>query len=69
MGIFWGAWTERDPQGYAQSVAELLAFYEAGKIRPRISQRFPLEKGAAAIAALAGRKAMGKIVVVVDPSA
>ena len=68
VGIFWGAWTLRDPQAYAQSVAELLAFYEAGKIRPRISQRFPLEEGAAAIAALANRTAMGKVVVVVDPS-
>jgi NADPH2:quinone reductase len=44
-------------------VAELMELYKAGKIRPHISERFPLERGAAAITHLASRKALGKVVV------
>ena len=36
-----------------------------GKIRPEISDRFPLERAGEAIAALAARKATGKVVVTV----
>jgi len=67
-GVFWGAWTERDPQAYAGSVRDLLDYYARGLIRPRISERFPLAQGAAAITRLAERKALGKVVVVVDPA-
>ena len=40
--------------------------YEAGKIKPFVSERFPLERAAEAIKHLASRKAMGKVVVTVD---
>jgi NADPH2:quinone reductase len=64
-GVFWGAWIGRDPAGFAASVAELLDLYAAGKIRPHVSERYPLEEGAKAIARLASRAALGKIVVTV----
>jgi len=67
-GVFWGAWTERDPQAHAESVRDLLDFYAKGQIRPRISERFPLAQGAQAITRLAERKALGKVVVMVDPA-
>jgi hypothetical protein len=38
--------------------------YAAGKIKPYVSERFPLAKAGDAIAHLASRKAMGKVVVV-----
>jgi len=37
-----------------------------GKIRPAISERFPLAKAAEAIRHLADRKALGKVVVTMD---
>jgi NADPH2:quinone reductase len=40
--------------------------YADGKIKPYVSERFPLEKAADAIRHLASRKAMGKVVVTVD---
>ena len=64
VGVFWGAAVARDPAGHRQNVAELMELYLAGKIKPYVSERFPLEKGADAIAHLASRKAMGKVVVV-----
>ena len=65
VGVFWGTWTAKDPKGFADSVQELLDLYAAGKIKPHVSERFPLEKGADAIAHLGSRKAMGKVVVTV----
>ena len=43
-----------------------MALYEAGKIRPYVSERFPLARGAEAIARVANRQALGKIVVTMD---
>ena len=66
VGVFWGVAVARDPQLHQQNVRELLALYAAGKIKPYVSERFPLARGADAIAHLASRKAMGKVVVTVD---
>ena len=66
VGVFWGAAVARDPKGHAQNLKELMDLYAAGKIKPYVSERFPLAKAGDAIAHLASRKAMGKVVVVND---
>ena len=66
VGVFWGAAVARDPAGHQQNVKELLALYAAGKIRPHISERYPLSRAGEAISHLASRKAMGKVVVTMD---
>ena len=66
VGVFWGAAVARDPKAHAQNVKELMALYGEGKIRPHVSERFPLEKAGDAIAHLASRKAMGKVVVTTE---
>jgi NADPH2:quinone reductase len=66
VGVFWGNWTARNPGLFLQSIDELIEMYVAGKIKPYVSERFPLEKGADAIAHLGSRKAMGKVVVTMD---
>ena len=66
VGVFWGTWTTKNPELFAKSVDELLALYAQGKVKPHVSERFPLSKGADAIAHLGSRKAMGKVVVTVD---
>ena len=66
MGVFWGAWVGKNPQKHQASVAELLKMYTEGKIKPYVSERFPLSRAGDAIAHLASRKAMGKVVVTVD---
>ena len=66
VGVFWGAWVGKNPARHQQSVAELLAMYAAGKIKPHVSGRFPLAKAADAIRHLASRQAMGKVVVTID---
>ena len=66
IGVFWGAHVAREPEAHAANMADLLRFYSEGKIRPRVSQTFPLEKADEAIKALGDRQAMGKIVVTVE---
>ncbi len=66
VGVFWGAAVGRDPAGHRRNVEALLALYAAGKIRPHVSEHFPLERAGEAIAHLASRKAMGKVVVTVE---
>jgi NADPH:quinone reductase len=64
-GVFWGAFTVRDPKANHANIAELFQLYADGKIKPRISETFPLEKGGDAIARLGDRKAVGKLVVLI----
>ena len=66
VGIFWGSWTEREPQAHAENNRELLEFYARGQVKPHISARYPLAAAGQAIADLAARRALGKIVVMVD---
>ena len=65
-GVFWGAHVAREPALHAANMADLMRLYAEGRIRPRISRAYPLERAAEAIAALAGRRALGKLVVTMD---
>ncbi|UIP06211.1 NADPH:quinone oxidoreductase family protein [Erythrobacter sp. SDW2] len=62
-GVFWGAFTAREPVKYREQVQELFDLMRAGKIDPLVSETFPLERGADAIAKLENREAVGKLVV------
>ncbi len=64
VGVFWGASTAREPELHKQNVRDLFALYAEGKIKPRISKRYPLAHGGQAIRALMDRTATGKLVVV-----
>jgi NADPH2:quinone reductase len=66
VGVFWGTAVARDPKGHQQNVRELLDLYSAGKIKPYVSEHYPLARAGEAISHLASRKAMGKVVVTVD---
>ena len=66
IGVFWGAAVMRDPAAHAANMADLLRCWEEGKIRPRVSRTFPLERAHEAIKALGDRSVMGKVVVTVD---
>ena len=62
-GVFWGAFAARDPRANAAHVAQLFRWWDEGKIAPRVSATYPLERAGEAIAALRDRKAIGKLVV------
>jgi NADPH:quinone reductase len=66
VGVFWGEFSRRDPKANAANTQALLELYRRGAIKPQISERYPLERGGEAIARLATRGTVGKIVVTVD---
>lgn len=63
VGVFWGSFAQRQPQDNAANFQQLFAWFAEGKIKPLVSQTFPLEKAADAINHLGQRKAVGKVVV------
>jgi len=62
-GVFWGAFAARDPKANAAHVGQLFRWWDEGKIAPKISATYPLERAGEAIVALRDRKAVGKLVV------
>lgn len=66
VGVFWGASVAREPKLHEGNVRDLFRLYSEGKIKPRISARYPLKEGGKAIRALMDRTATGKLVVVME---
>ena len=62
-GVFWGAFAARDPQANAAHIDHLFTLWREGKIAPRVTDTFPFERGGDAIAKMAARGAIGKLVV------
>jgi NADPH:quinone reductase-like Zn-dependent oxidoreductase len=65
-GVFWGAFAGRDRQANAAHVETLFRLWREGRIAPKVSRTWPLEQGGEAIAHMAARKAVGKLVVTMD---
>lgn len=63
QGVFWGAFTEREPAKNRENVRELMELFTAGRIRPRVSKVYPLARAKEALADLSARRAMGKLVI------
>jgi len=64
VGVFWGSFIAREPEKNRAYLAELVRWFEEKKIRPHVSETFPLEKAADALNAMAARKVKGKVVLV-----
>ncbi|MGY4534701.1 NADPH2:quinone reductase [Pseudomonas sp. TE3786] len=63
VGVFWGAFAQRQPADNAANFEQLFKWFAEGKVKPLVSQTFPLTDAAGAINALGQRKAVGKVVV------
>ncbi len=64
VGVFWGAFTAREPEHNAQNLRELLTWLAEGKLRPLISATYSLEQAADALYDIMNRKVQGKVVLV-----
>lgn len=63
MGVFWGAYRQRDPQVLRDSFAELLSWYAVGKLKPHISHHFAIDQAPQAMAAMLERRSTGKVIL------
>lgn len=64
LGVFWGAFAQRQPEDNAENFRQLLAWHAEGKLKPLVSRTYPLADAGTAIDCLAKRQAVGKLVVV-----
>jgi NADPH2:quinone reductase len=65
VGVFWGDFTRREPARFVESVRQLAKWYAEGRLKPHVSQTFPLEKAPEALKLMAARQVKGKLVLTV----
>jgi NADPH2:quinone reductase len=64
-GVFWGDFARREPKAFAESIGQLGIWYREGKLKPHVSQTFPLAQAVDALKLMAARKVKGKVVLTV----
>jgi NADPH2:quinone reductase len=65
VGVYWGGYLERHPEYMREAQEALFKMYEAGQIKPVVSQAFALADAVAALDALGARKTYAKVVLTV----
>ena len=63
VGVFWGAWREREPEGHNNNMKIILDWWKEKKIKPKISRVFSMEETKDALKALVNREVLGKAVI------
>jgi NADPH2:quinone reductase len=63
VGVFWGAFIERDPTAHQANMAQLVRWAAEGKLSAHVHAVYPLERTAEALKALSARKVMGKVIL------
>ncbi|MEM7079054.1 MAG: NADPH:quinone oxidoreductase family protein [Pseudomonadota bacterium] len=63
IGVFYGAFTQREPAAAQQNFAEILEFSNQGNIDPLVGREFSFDDYAAALNCLSARQAIGKVVL------
>jgi NADPH2:quinone reductase len=63
VGVYWGDFTRREPQRFAESMQQLERWYAEGRLKPHVSATFPLERASEALTLMANRQVKGKVVL------
>lgn len=64
LGLYWTTYWHHAPESVRETFAALIHWWRVGRLRPVISATYPFARVADAMAALTGRTATGKIVLV-----
>jgi NADPH2:quinone reductase len=63
VGVFWGAFTGKEPAAYKENIRELIGWHLAGKVKPVIEGIYPLADAADVLKRVLGRGSAGKIIL------
>jgi len=63
LGVYWGAWIERDRAGHRANMRQILSWCAEGKLSPHVQAVYPLADAATALKAIAARQVMGKVIM------
>jgi len=66
IGVFWGAFTMRNPKQHQENLQELFNMYKNKKIKPKITASFSLKEAAKALSSIEKRKSLGKVVLTME---
>lgn len=65
VGVFWGAFAQREPKQSTENFQQILQWVTEGKLKQHIYGQFTLEQAPQALRELMDRKVVGKAVVVI----
>ncbi len=68
LGYWWGGYLNFRPTALTDSMAELMDWYAAGRLKPHVSHEVPFAEVEEAFDLLRSRKSTGKVVVTMGPS-
>lgn len=63
VGVFWGAFTQRDPAGHRANTEQLMRWCLEGKLSSHVHAVYPLSEATAALKAITARQVMGKVIL------
>ncbi|MDR5738232.1 NADPH:quinone oxidoreductase family protein [Caballeronia sp. LZ016] len=63
VGVFWGDHMRREPALADSEFATMVEWIRAGKLRPAVTRRYPLDETAQALDDMMNRRVTGKVVV------
>ena len=63
VGVFWGRFTGEEPEVNLKNIEELWELFEAGKIKPVVTDNFPVEQYEDAFLCMTERRARGKVIL------
>ena len=64
VGIYWGRFTQEDPERHRANSTRIIEWVEDGTLAPRIQKEFPLDESPEALRWVAERRALGRVVVI-----
>lgn len=63
IGVWWGTWLAKTPQGQLQNMRELGELLRSGSLRPRVTETYNFDDFKQAFRALSERRAVGKVIL------
>jgi len=63
VGVYWGAFTEKEPAAQAANMAQIVTWCAEGKLSSHVHAVYPLADTARALKDIAARKVMGKAIL------
>lgn len=63
VGVFWGSFTQHEPQVFAQNMKELFGWLVSGDVSVHVDKTYPLDQAVQALLNLNQRAVKGKLVI------
>ena len=63
IGVWWGTWAGRNPALQIENMNDLADMVAAGRIKPKVTESFPIEEFVDAFRVITERRALGKVIL------